>query len=86
MSIKPDGRFLGEDFIVATNESIAVEQSVSCCTTGVDIVAVDVRGNTATCRADQCKIRKCLDTQKKTHDLTFKISHFQIRFIYTQEI
>ncbi|EFX77021.1 hypothetical protein DAPPUDRAFT_306032 [Daphnia pulex] len=56
VSIKPDGRFLGEDFIIGTNESIAVEQSVSCCTTGVDITAVDVRGNTATCRADQYSI------------------------------
>jgi hypothetical protein len=58
VSIKPDGRFLGEDFIIGTNESIAVEQSVSCCTTGVDITAVDVRGNTATCRADQCNLKK----------------------------
>ena len=54
ISIKPDGRFLGEDFPVGTNYSVAVEQTVSCCTTGVDITAVDVRGNVAYCRADQC--------------------------------
>ena len=54
VSIKPDGRFLGEDFPIGTNDSIAVEQSVSCCTTGVDITATDVRGNVVTCRADQC--------------------------------
>ena len=54
INIKPDGRFLGEDFAVGTNESVAVEQTVSCCTTGVDITAVDVRGNTVNCRADQC--------------------------------
>lgn len=53
ISIKPDGRFLGEDFPVGTNYSVAVEQTVSCCTTGVDITAVDVRGNVAYCRADQ---------------------------------
>lgn len=58
ISIKPDGRFLGEDFPVGTNYSVAVEQTVSCCTTGVDITAVDVRGNVAVCRADQC-MYKC---------------------------
>ena len=55
INLKPEGRFLGEDFIVGTNQSVTVEQEVSCCTTGVDITAVDTRGNTATCRADQCK-------------------------------
>ena len=62
ISIKPDGRFLGEDFPVGTNYSVAVEQTVSCCTTGVDITAVDVRGNVAYCRADQC-----------AYDLTVKL-------------
>lgn len=58
VSIKPDGRFLGEDFPVGINETVPVEQSVSCCTTGVDITALDVRGNTVHCRADQCKLDK----------------------------
>jgi len=80
VSIKPDGRFLGEDFIIGTNESIAVEQSVSCCTTGVDITAVDVRGNTATCRADQCNLRNC---RKNTNALLIKtIDLFSTDSIY----
>jgi len=53
ISMKPDGRFIGEDFPVGTNQSVQVERMVSCCTTGVDITAVDVRGNRKTCRADQ---------------------------------
>lgn len=66
ISIKPDGRFLGEDFPVGTNYSVAVEQTVSCCTTGVDITAVDVRGNVAYCRADQC-------AYKSTFGITIKL-------------
>jgi len=53
IEMKPDGRFMGEDFVVGTNQSVYVERMISCCTTGVDITATDVRGNTKTCRADQ---------------------------------
>jgi len=53
ISMKPDGRFIGEDFPVGTNQSVQVERMISCCTTGVDITAIDVRGNRKTCRVDQ---------------------------------
>ena len=55
ISMKPDGRFIGEDFPVGTNQSVQVERMISCCTTGVDITAIDVRGNRKTCRVDQCQ-------------------------------
>jgi len=53
ISLKPEGRFLREDFIVGTNQSVPVEQSVSCCTSAVDITALDTRGNSVKCRVDQ---------------------------------
>lgn len=56
INMKPDGRFIGEDFPVGTNQSVQVERMVSCCTTGVDITAIDVRGNRKTCRIDQYTI------------------------------
>ena len=35
---------------------VAIEQTVSCCSTAVEITAVDVHGNIATCKTDQCTI------------------------------
>lgn len=35
---------------------VAIEQTFSCCSTAVEITAVDVHGNIATCKTDQCTI------------------------------
>lgn len=56
ISLKPEGRFLNENFTVKTNDPVVIEKLVSCCTTSVEVTAVDVRGNKVTCRPDQCKL------------------------------